>query len=165
MVRFISSLLFGCFDKQRSSIKQPEAFTKLKKKVVPLTLTPISTWKDENLSEFLLILALTDQTSNHELNEAFLESLEYTVENLDKRLSKTIYEAPAKKNVSFNLNENIEYEEDTELKEELVEYRKSVGMNLYYYFRRMERYKRCERIRRLKRTYPWRAMANICRRS
>ena len=165
MVRFISSLFFGCFNKQTSCIKQPEAFTKLKEKVVPLALTPSSTWKEQNLGDFLLLLALTNETSNHELNEAFLESLEYTLENLDNRLSKTVYEAPAKKSVSFNLNENIEYEEDNEFKEELVEYRKSVGMNLYYYFRRMERDERRERIRRLKRvlTYPWRAMANVFR--
>ena len=101
MVRFISSLFFGCFNKQRSCIKQPEAFTKLKEKVVPLALTPSSTWKEQNLGDFLLLLALTNETSNHELNEAFLESLEYTLENLDKRLSKTIYEAPAKKSVFF----------------------------------------------------------------
>ena len=166
MVRFISSLLFGCFNKQSSSIKQPEASTKLKEKVVPLTLRPSSTWKEQNLSDFLLLLAVTDETSNNELNKAFLESLEYTLENLDKRLSKTFYEAPARKSVSFNLNENIEYEEDNEFKEELVEYRKSVGMNLYYYFRRMERDERRERIRRLKRvlTYPWRAMTNVFRR-
>ena len=165
MVRFISSLLFGCFSKQRSSVDQPEGFTKLKEKVIPLTLTPTSTWKEQNLSEFLLLLAVTDGTSNHALNEAFLDSLENTLKNLDKRLSKIIYEAPAKKSVSFNLSENIEYEEDNELNEELVEYRKSVGMNLYYYFRRMERDERRERIRRLKRvlTYPWRAMANVFR--
>ena len=138
----------------------------MKEKVVPLTLRPSSTWMiEQNLSGFLLLLAVTDETAKHELNEAFLESLEYTSENLYKRLSKIIYEAPAK-SVSFNLNENIEYEEDNELKEELVEYRKSVGMNLYYYFRRMERDERRERRRRLKRvlTYPWRAMTNVFRR-
>ena len=165
MVRNISSLFFGCFNKQRSAIKQAEASNKLKEKIVPLTLAPSSTWKEQNLSEFFLLLAVTDETSNNELNEAFLESLDYTLENMDKRLSKTIYETPAKKSVSFNLNENIEYEEDNDMKEELVEYRKSVGMNLYYYFRRMERDERRERIRRLKRvlTYPWRAMANVSR--
>ena len=105
MVRFISSLLFGCFNKQRSGVKQPESFTKLKEKVIPLTLTPTSTWKEQNLSEFLLLLAVTDGTSNHALNEAFLDSLENTLKNLDKRLSKIIYEAPAKKSVSFNLSE------------------------------------------------------------
>ena len=44
MVRFISSVLFGCFEKQRSSIKQPKK--NWKEKVVPLTLTPISIWKE-----------------------------------------------------------------------------------------------------------------------
>ena len=161
----MSSLLSGCFNKQRSYAKQPKIVETFKEKVVPLTLTPTDTWKQQNLSEFLMFLAVTDETTKHDLNEAFLESLEYTVENLDERPSKTVYEAPARKSVSFNLNENIEYEEDNELKEELVEYRKSVGMNLYYYFRRMERDERRERIRRLKRalTYPWRTMANLCR--
>ena len=77
-------------------------------------------------------MALSDNASKHELSDAFLEYLEVTVKNLDKRPSKTVYEAPARKSVSFNINENVEYKEDNELKEELVEYRKSVCMNLHF---------------------------------
>ena len=54
-----------------------------------------------------------------------------------KRASITICEASVKKKMSFDLNENIEYNEDSELARELSEYRKKVDMNLYYYFMRM----------------------------
>ena len=67
----MSSVLFGCFNKQRSSVNHLKSITSLKEKVVPLTLTPTSIWKQQNLSEFLLLLALTDKTIKHELNEAF----------------------------------------------------------------------------------------------
>ena len=83
-----------------------------------------------------------------------------------ERTTITIFETPVKKSVSFDLNSNVEINEDTEYSQELTEYRKKVPMNLYYYFRRVERDERRERIKRIKRTltYPWRALSSVFRR-
>ena len=154
MSTYINAMLFSCFNKQRSS----DAASYTKEKIVQLPLVPTSTWENQNLSDFLLLLAHVNSTSQHDVVDAFMGALE--------RTTITIFEAPVKKSVSFDLNSNVEYNEDTEYSQELTEYRKKVPMNLYYYLRRIERDERRERIKRVKRalTYPWRALSGVFRR-
>ena len=69
-----------------------------KEKFVPLV--PTSTWESQNLSDFLVLLAHINESSQHDVVDSFVDSLEFTADNLDKRPTITIFEAPVKKSVS-----------------------------------------------------------------
>ena len=160
----MSAMICSCFNKQTSSETSEDAAANMK--IVPLPLVPTSAWENQNLSEFLVLLVNINESSQHDVVNSFMDSLEFIGDNLNKRPTITVFEAPVKKSVSFDLNSNIEYHEDTEYSQELTEYRKKVDMNMYYYFRRLERDDRRERIKRIKRAlaYPWRALSGVFRR-
>ena len=96
-------MLFSCFIKQRSSVTNEDAVANMKEKIVSLPLVPTSTSETQNLSDFLVLLANINESSQHDVVNSFMDSLAFTADNLDKRPTITIFEAPVKKSVSLKM--------------------------------------------------------------